>query len=337
MDTARYVVATREEEPRLRSIHRRSLSLVFFLAMASGVSPAHAQQAGLLVLEAPASTEAMAYGNTPYLYSRESGMLFYAPALIPRATGVAAGLHRYGSAGTLATLSGAGEGLGGGFAVGLQYMQYGSEPGSPVARDSQSVALNVGSVGVTEFVASLGYGREIYGLSSGVVVKYVEQSLNQSGDRTIAVDLGVAGEIGPFMVSLAGQNLGQDLEIVVTPCPGCVVGPGPDTTVAELPRQVVGGLSLDDFQVGPLDMFVTVRTTRRRDGQFIPAGGLEISYWPVSGYTFRLRGGLQRVVEDARSPFTFGAAFTGDNITIEYAFQEFDGTGNAHRFGLRWR
>lgn len=279
----------------------------------------------------------MAYGNTPYLFSRESGMLFYAPALIPRATGVAADLHRYGSAGTMGTLSGAEDGLGGGFAVGLQYLRYGSEPGSPMARDSQSVALEVGSVGVTEFVASVGYGRDIFGLSSGVVVKYIEQSLDQSGDRTIAVDLGVAGDIGPFIINLAGQNLGGDLEIVDTPCPGCVLGPAPDTTVVELPMQVIGGISLDAFQVGPFDMFVTARTTRRRDGQFIPAGGLEISYWPVTGYTFRLRGGVQRVVEDARSPFTFGAAFTGDNITIEYAFQVFDGAGNAHRFGLRWR
>ncbi len=282
----------------------------------------------MLVLEAPASTEAMAYGNTPYLFSRESAMLFYAPALLPRTSGVTTGLQLYGSAGTLATLSGATSWQGGGLALGLQYMRYGSELGSPVARDSQSVALDVGTVGVTEFVGSIGYGHEIYGLETGLVLKYVEQSLNQSGDRTVVFDLGIGGELGPVMVSVVAQNIGADLEITGVP---------PDTSRLELPTQFTAGLSLDDFQLGPLDVFVTARTTRRHDGQFVPAGGLEISYWPVRGYTFRLRGGIERVVDDQRSPFTFGAAFTGDNITLEYAFQGFDGSGNAHRFGLRWR
>ena len=304
------------------------LMLIACLTVASSMRTLHAQQAGMLVLESPASTEAMAYGNTPYLYSRESGLLFYAPALLPRASGVTSGLQLYGSAGTLATLSGATGWQGGGIALGLQYMRYGSEPGAPVARDSQSVALDVGNLGVTEFVGSVGYGHEVYGLETGLVIKYVEQSLNQSGDRTIAFDIGVGGELGPVMVNVVGQNIGKNLEITGAPS---------DTHTLELPTQLSADVSLEEFEVGPLDMFVTARTTRRRDGQFIPAGGVEISYWPLRGYTFRLRGGIQRVVDDQRIPFTFGAAFTGDNITIEYAFQAFDGSGNAHRFGLRWR
>ena len=279
----------------------------------------------------------MAYGNTPYLFSRESGMLFYAPALLSRISGVTAGIQLYGSAGTMATMSGATSWQGGGLAIGVQYMRYGSDLGSPVARDSQSLALHLGTVGVTEFVGSIGYGHEVFGLETGLVLKYVEQALNQGGDRTIVLDVGVATDIGPVMVNVVAQNLGSDLDVVYDPCPTCVVAlPFAGATLA-LPRQLSADLSLDDFQVGPLDMFVTARTTRRRDGQFIPAGGVELSYWPVTGYTFRLRGGMERVVEDERSPFTFGAAFTGDNITIEYAFQGFDASGNAHRFGLRWR
>ena len=97
------------------------------------------------------------------------------------------------------------------------------------------------------------------------------------------------------------------------------------------------GVSTEDFEVGAFDMFLTSQVARRRDGEVIPAGGVEVSYWPVQGYTFRLRAGLQRVVEDGRSPFTFGLAFTGDALTLEYAFQSFDGEGNAHRFGLSIR
>ncbi len=322
---------------KLESNRKTLTVLCTSIALVGTMRSLPAQQAGLLVLEAPASTEAMAYGNTPYLFSRESGMLFYAPALLSRTSGATAGLQLYGSAGTMATLSGASSWQGGGLAIGLQYMRYGSDLGSPVARDSQSVALRSGTVGATELVGSIGYGHQVFGLETGLVLKYVEHALNQGGDRTVVFDVGVATDIGPVMVNVVAQNLGSDLDVVYDPCPTCVVAPPRVRTILELPRQLSADLSLDDFQVGPLDMFVTARTTWRRDGQFIPAGGVELSYWPLTGYTFRLRGGIERVVEDERSPFTFGAAFTGDNITLEYAFQGFDGSGNAHRFGLRWR
>ncbi len=316
---------------------RRSVVCLLLLGVFMGNDVADAQQAAMLVLEAPASTEAMAYGNTPYLYSRESGMMFYAPALLPRSRGVTAALQRYGSAGTMATLSGAGPWHDGGLAIGLQYLRYGAPTGLPVGRDSQSVTLTTDAVGVTEFVGSIGYGREILGLRTGIVVKYLEQTLNQHGDRTVAVDLGVAAEVGPVLFGLTGRNLGPDLDVVDDPCPGCAIGAPVTRRALELPILVAGTVSSDEFQLGPLDLFFTAQVLRRRDGAFIPSGGAELSYWPVTGYTFRVRGGLERVVDDQRSAFTFGAAFTGDNITLEYAFQGFSGVGNAHRFGFRWQ
>lgn len=305
-------------------------ALVLGIALSLGPAAAAAQQAGMLVLEAPSSVQTMAYGNAPYLYTTSPALLFEAPGLIERADGVLASYQRYGSEGTLASIAGAGSALGGGFAVGVQYMRYGLDGGFPVERDLQSVALTDGEIGVTEFVGSIGYARTLFGVRTGAVLKYAEQSANRARDGNVAFDVGLAKEVGPVVLALTGRNLGGDLRL--SPAPA-----GTQEAELELPTQWVAGVSLEEFQVGPLDMHVTSQVARRRDGQYIPAGGVEVSYWPVVGYTFRLRGGLQRVYEDDRSPFTFGAEFTADDIGIEYAFQSFDGEGNAHRFGLRWR
>jgi len=300
------------------------------MALVATGAPLTAQQAGMLLLESPASVETMAYGNAPNLFSSSAALLFEAPAMLGRSSGVAAGLQRYGGTGTLASIAGAGEFQGGGFALGVQYMRYGLDDGFPVLRDLQSEALTDGSTGVTEFVGSVGYARTLFGVRAGAVIKYAELSADASRDGNVAFDFGLAKGVGPLMLTLSGRNFGGNLLL----SPGPV---GPQAVELELPQQWIAGATSDDFEVGPLDMFVTSQVIRRRDGEYIPAGGVELSYWPVAGYTFRLRGGLQRVPDDERSPFTFGAAFTGDDITIEYAFQSFNGEGNAHRIGLRWR
>ena len=55
----------------------------------------------------------------------------------------------YGGEGALLSLAGVGELQGGGLAVGLQVLRYGTEADLPVARDARSVVLTPGSVGVS--------------------------------------------------------------------------------------------------------------------------------------------------------------------------------------------
>ncbi|WP_425153270.1 hypothetical protein [Candidatus Palauibacter sp.] len=318
-----------EMERTAGSIAARGAVPLLLAALASGAGPgggaaqSRPEGYGALVLEAPASVEAAAYGNAPYLFGGGADLLFYAPALIDRADGMAAGLYRYGSEGTLATLAGTGSAGLGDFAVGLQYLRY-NGPGIAPGPDLQGAAVTPDGLPVTEFAASLGYARELFGaFGAGIVAKYLESQFARGMDRAIVLDVGVSREFGPTMVSLAARNLGSDLELH---------GRG-----VRIPTQLALGVSTERFEVGELDMFLTSQLLRRRDGEIIPAGGVELSYWPVQGYTFRLRAGLQRVVEDERSPFTFGFAFTGDALTVEYAFQAFDVDGNAHRFGLSFR
>ena len=319
--------AERARTARSTRAPRAGQLLLAVLALGASAGPAAAQVRsegyGAVVLNAPASVEAAAYGNVPYLLGGGADLLFYSPALIGRASGMAASLHRYGSEGTLATLAGKGAVGLGDFAVGLQYLRYEGIGIAPTPVVPGTLARPGGSP-ATEVAASLGYAREMFGLfGAGVVAKYMELQFPRGMDRALVLDLGVAREFGPTMVSLAARNLGSDLD---------VGGRG-----LRIPTHLALGISTRRFEVGELDMLVTGQILRRRDGKMIPAGGAELSYWPVQGYTFRLRAGLQRVVEDERSPFTFGLAFTGDALTVEYAFQAFDVEGNAHRFGLSFR
>ena len=321
-------LSLRKQRPTGSPAARRAVPLLLAV-VAPGASPvggaAQSRAEGYTgaVLEAPASVEAAAYGNAPYLFGGGADLLFYSPALIARADGLSAGLHRYGSEGTLATLAAKGAVGLGDIAVGLQYLRY-DVIGISRTADLQGVLVSPDGSPATEFAASLGYAREMFGLfSAGVVAKYVELQLPRGPDRVVLLDLGVAREFGPAMVSLAARNLGPDASVRLQGL--------------KIPTQLTIGVSTQRFEIGELDMFLTSQVARRRDGEVIPAGGVEVSYWPVQGYTFRLRAGLQRVVEDQRSPLTFGFAFTGDALTLEYAFQAFDVEGNAHRFGLSFR
>ena len=50
------------------------------------------------------------------------------------------------------------------------------------------------------------------------------------------------------------------------------------------------------------------------------------------------RAGVHRVPEGVGSPFTFGFAYWGDSLVLEWAYQRFGDLGEAtHRFGVRWR
>ncbi|MCG8468980.1 MAG: hypothetical protein MJB57_12375 [Gemmatimonadetes bacterium] len=311
---------------------RSSMGRAFFMALGAGLvcsvaTPDRgiAQNAGS-VLEAPAAAEAMAFGNAPNLRGRDANLLFYAPAFLRSASGASLGLQRFGGEGTLVGVAAVTSDDDGGIGVGVQYMRHDADAvvGPP---DFQSAALTPGDIGVGQLVATLGFSLRRFGLENGVAFKYVEQSFDNASDRGLLFDVGVGRDLGPIAVALTARNLGSDLGIPT----------GATRTSLEMPTQLALGATTEQFEVGELDMFLTGQLMVRRDGEVVPAGGLEVSYWPVQGYTFRLRAGAQRVIEDERSPFAFGAAFTSDSITFEYAFQPFDGDGSGHRFGIRWR
>ena len=279
-----------------------------------------------LVLELPASTRALGLGGAFVLSGTTSEAVLHNPGLINTARGFGVDVQRYRSSGTLGTVSAATALGSGGLAVGVQILSFAMSGATVVDVPFDAGALlQSGPVAASEIVGTVGYGRVIKGFRFGVAGKVMEQRIGSNRDATAAFDIGLVRRVFGITWGVAAQNLG----------PGLSTGTGgPDIP---LPHRITLAASTSTRPVGPLDMLATAAVSRRRDGEFIPAGGIEISWWPIIGRTFTGRIGLRRVPDSSASPVTFGAAFTADNFTVEYALEQFDGPGAAHRFGLRWR
>jgi hypothetical protein len=311
-----------------------ALLLVFGLFVPSFLStPAEAQsrRRGPLVLELGASTRALALGNAFTLASPGAEGLFYHPGVLDRTQGLSASIQRYGPSSTSVAVSAGQSWLSGGIALGIQTLTYGasaSEPltgGDVLALPADAATLrDGGEVGVSELVVSAGYGRTVKGVRMGVVGKLVEQRFGPLRGATAALDVGAAMSAGPTTLGLAARNLGQSLAMGGEDIP--------------LPLALTFGGSTRQTPLGPLDLSAVGAVTYRLQGDVIPSMGLEVAYWPVTGRTFVGRIGLRHLPESQSGRgVTFGGAFLGDSVILEYAWEGFESGIPSHRFGVGWR
>jgi hypothetical protein len=295
--------------------------------------PAEAQSRvrGPLVLELPASTRALALGNSFTLASPGPEGLFYHPGVVDRVQGLTASVQRYGPSATLAAVSAGQSWLSGGVALGVQVLTYGAATSDPVTgEDVLALPADVaslregGEAGVSEIVVAAAYGRSVKGIRLGGVGKLVEQRFGPIHGATGALDLGAALSSGPVTLGLAARNLG----------PALAIG-GEDVP---LPVAFTLGGSSRQAAMGPLDISAAGAVTYRLDGDVVPSAGLEVAYWPVTGRTFVGRIGFRRVPESqSGSSVTFGGAFLGDSLILEYAYEGFESGSASHRLGIGWR
>lgn len=281
---------------------------------------ARAQVSAPLVFDLPASTEAMGMGNAFQLAAGDADAVFYNPGALAGAGGTGVAVQRLATGARLLTGSGALSWLGGGVGVGVQALSYDAVGGAaPTHSDLESG----GDLAVSEMAASVGYARSVGSVQLGAVAKLVEQRIGASTAATGAVDLGATVDVAFVTLGLAVQNL------------------GPDVRLAEMdlamPYRIALGGSFEPEPVGPLDVGAAASLSYRNDGELIAAGGVDIRYWPIQGRTLIARIGASNVPEGGAKPLTFGLAFWGDAIALEYAFRVYDGTDDAHRFGVRWR
>jgi hypothetical protein len=316
------------------SIHRGPLLLGFLVFSTLWGTPMTAQSSrerGPIVLGLPASTRALALGNSFGLGSQDSDALFYQPGLLNGAQGFSGSIQRYGSSSTLATFSVGRSWLSGGVVLGIQQLSYGADATQPIlGHDLLELSADIGSlrengdVGVSELVVSAGYGRTIKGVQMGLVGKFIDERFGSLKSATGAIDLGAAASPGPVTVAFAVQNLGPAMTIGGEEIP--------------LPLRFALGASTDRKPVGPLDLSASSAVSYRVEGDVIPSVGLEVAYWPVTGRTFVGRLGYRHLPrEQSGSPVTFGGAFMGDDIILDYAYEGFDSGSPSHRFSLGWR
>ena len=283
------------------------------------------------VLSLPASARAMALGGAYMMNANHADALFHHPALLASATGFGLDVQRWNGAGTSAAASAVTGWLGGGIGIGLQVLTAGlpehGETGAGGTGHSdtgrQDDLFTHGPVPLSEQVATLGYARRFFGVQFGVTGKLVELRLDGARSSTLLADVGAARALGPVTVGLTVRDLGSD----------------PFQTDGDFtPARVVLGVGSYGKQVGPLDVGFTGALSRGSDDTRV-GGGLEFGYWPISGRTFVARVGLQTTPEGSEAdPVTFGFAFWGDRVVVEWAYQGFGEMDAAtHRFGVRWR
>jgi hypothetical protein len=326
--------------PWLRYPNPTIAFLLFAVALAqtptARPAAAQAHESLPVVTQIPASTRAMALGDAYMMNAAHADAIFYHPALLAGASGFGLDVQSWGGSGTAASASAALPWLGGGVALGVQTLTYGTtqavvlgDVGS-AAPGGQDVLFDGRTDNVSEWIASLGYAREVLGIDVGVVGKLVEAQVFSSDGSAWMVDVGVAREVGPLTAGLAWRNLGQSLSLRT----GTFGTGAPDRP--DGPTLGVGGYGR---QLGPLDVGLA-GSVSYVSSVWLPSAGVEVGYWPIQGRTFVGRIGVQRVPVGEASPFSFGFAFWGDDITLEWAFQPFSGGvsgGGTHRVGVRWR
>lgn len=282
-----------------------------------------AQEGAPIVLELPASTRALALGGAYAVADPGPDAIFYNPALLTSPRGVGVAVQRWGGGATLGSFAAAMEMEPGGLGVGVRLLDYRATASSRVrlAAGRREALFEEGPIPGSELVASVGYARPVWGVRVGAAGKLVAVGFDRERADAFAVDVGAATRVGPALVSLAVQDL--------------AVGLGDEPLRRGLHPRVTLGASHSSEVVGPLDVTSAVMITATEGGDVVPAGGLEVAYWPELGKTFVARLGVRRPDAGA-GPLTLGGAFIGDRFAAEYAYERLEGGAGAHRFGVRW-
>jgi hypothetical protein len=298
----------------------RTITATFAIAAVLFPATASSQSRGTLpkLLTLSASTRAMALGGAYQPTARHSDGIFYNPALVNGSTGMGVEVQQWGRESSAAAASAALPWFGGSVAVGLQTLQLGI--GGTTVPDDEDHLFDAGGTAVAERVVTAGYARKLFGVDWGIAGKLAEERLGGARSSVAMVDVGAARGLGPVVVGVSAMDLGSR------------PFDGKDGLAA--PRVVVGAGAYGQ-PVGILDVGYAAALTWTEDRTSV-GGGVELGYWPINGRTFVARLGAQSVPSGSdASPFTFGFAFWGDDLRLEWAYQDFGGgASGTHRFGV---
>ena len=296
-------------------------------ALAAGTLPGLARaQAGstpVVLLQLPASTRALALGNTFVAAGEDESAIFYNPAQLAVVKQTAAGLsvQQWFLSSTLAAVAASTPLAGGSVGVGLQVLDYGSSDrvlGDP----SGGGGTPAGTVSAGDYVASVAYAISIHGLRLGATAKYVNQRLVDESGGTAAMDIGAAFNVATATFAASLQNVGGEIAL------------GPDRR--PLPRTVHVGAAIPVRHLGPVSLLGTVEVSHVRDGKTQPSGGVEVEY-QSGGVTFLGRVGELARPEGAEiSPVSFGGGLRTRHLALDYAYEGSAVLGATHRVGVRW-
>ena len=301
---------------------RHSVGACFLIGVSAGVVHAQAD-AGPMVLRIPSSARTLSLGNAG-LMSNDADALFYNPALLLTARGMAVSMQRYGSSGTAGALANIVTIGSMNIGVGAQVLDWSALPLSyrEVTRLGATALGDSGGVPASSIAVTLGIAKNIHGHRLGFSAKYVADRFAAKQDGTLAFDVGMMGpSLGPGSMSFVVQNIGQGLRI------GGAEG--------KLPMRAGAGWAANN-SFERFDLGAQVQLTVDRDGFTRPSLGGEIGYVPIEGVSFVVRTGLRRPRETDESFATGGLGITVDRFSLDYAIEPFlNGRSVSHRLGLR--
>ena len=302
---------------------RARIAVLATLVSFPATGGAQASGYGPVVLQLPASTRAIGFGNA-YVAVREAEAVFYNPANAFGRNLLAASVERYGDQAVAGAFAGAYAFGPAGVGFGAQLLDYHvDQSGYPELAPNGEQLTRSGLYPASSLVATMGLAIPFKGIRWGVAAKVAQDRVLHGRDGVLLADAGAAKEIGPVSVGLSVQNLGASPKLL--------------GTSAALPTRATLGAAGAGLPVGPFDFAASVAISVRRGGRVSPAGGGEFSYSPIDGVTFAGRLGARLPEENAELPVTMGASFTFDRVTFDYAFEPYQGEGNGHRIGLRVR
>jgi hypothetical protein len=302
----------------------RARPAVFTVLLLAPVTAA-AQAAGIgpIVLQLPASTRAIGFGNA-YVGVREPEAVFYNPAQLGVRPGVAMSVERYGSVATAGAFASTYTFGPIGFGIGAQLLDFdAASAGYPGAAPNGEQLARRGPLAASSLVAATALEMAYKGIRWGLTGKVAQDRVATARDGVLLADVGAAKEIGPVTAGVTVQNLGTNPKML--------------GTSAALPMRATLGVAGGGLPVGPLDLAFSGAVSVRRGGRVAPAGGDELGYMPIDGITFAGRVGARRPEKNAEAPIALGASFTFDRLSIDYGFEPYQGKGSGQRIGLRIR
>lgn len=270
-----------------------------------------------VILRLPAGSKTLALGNTG-IASRDDEVIFFNPAQLVNANGFSASGERFAPRAGSGSVSAVTRFGNGGVGIGMRFVNYQTADGLfPATRASM---LERGPVG-SSVEAVVGIAQTIKGFRAGITGKYAQEYTGATQVAMPMADVGISRDYFRTTFGLAVQNIGADERV--------------DGTRIKLPTKTTLGAGRLQ-QAGPLDLFLTGAVSLLRDDFVQPSGGIEASYSWLSGYNVVLRAGARRAAIGEK-PFTAGAGFSRDRVSLDYAIEALSDKRFGHRIGLRVR
>ena len=300
----------------------RSL-VIAILVFAPALVHAQRERYAPLILQLPVSARSLALGGGVSAL-RDADAVFGNPALVGGNNALSVSGGRYGSGastGHASTTMSIGM-LGIGFGVAM--LDARRRVADFPARSE--VLTDDGTSASSSLAASVGASLLFKGMRWGGAVKYIEERLRDVQTGVVGADLGVWKDLrnGAFSAGLVVQNIGRSLQSGVTR--------------VQLPMGISLGVSGGGYAIGKyVDVGASTSVAVRRDGRIVPSGGAEFVLTPIEGITLAARAGARTPELLAQRPITLGSGFAVDRLTIDYAGEDMQGKGGAHRVTLSLR